>query len=402
MNRFKYKAKKKDGTIISAFIEALNTEDAIDRICKFGYFPIHVQEQVNKGNSKGIRYYFESFFIRKKINVFASQLSELIKNGMPVLYSIDVIISQTDSSILVEVFNDLYVRIKDGESLSEALAFYPSFFDQFFISMIKVGEENGTLSEILKKIVITRKKQDSISSKMKSALVYPAVVAVVGIAAVVFMMTNVMPKLVTMLQSMNVELPMPTLVLISIVNWFESYFLFFLIFLVLLYFLCSSLVKRNREFVDKLKLNIPFIGNAILRSDLSGFCAALGTSLESGLQLIKALELSASIVSNRYLKGIIMKCHDKVINGQSLGQTMKETGVFPKIVTNMISVSEKSGSLSTTLLNIADNYEEEIDEFLKRVMTLIEPAIIVCLGIAVGFIVIALLLPVFSMDVLVQ
>ena len=268
--------------------------------------------------------------------------------------------------------------------------------------MVKVGEDNGTLAQILKKIVLTRKKQDSISTKIKSALVYPAVVAVVGIAAVVFMMTNVMPKLVTMLVSMNVKLPMPTLLLINIVKWFESYFSLFLILLVLMYFICMGLVKKNRFIFDKLKINMPFVGTALLRSDLARFCAALGTSLESGLQLIKSLELSASIVSNEYLKDIIMKCHDQVVNGRSLGQTMKDAKVFPKIVTNMISVSEKSGSLTTTLLNIADNYEEEIDEFLKRVTTLIEPAIIVCLGIVVGFIVIALLLPVFSMDVLVQ
>jgi len=403
MAQFKYKAKDRAGKVVSSFIEGESKEDAIDKICQLGYYPINVEDLQEAYRTDAITISpFEQFSLRKNVTNFTRQLASLLKSGIPVLKAIAIILEQDTSRGFRGILEDAFMNIKDGKNLSWVFAKYPMIFDKFYVSMIKVGEDNGTLSEILFKLVDYRKKQDEIKSKISGALAYPLLVGTVGFFSVVFIMTNVMPKLISLIQGMRLKLPACTLALIKTAGFVQDYFYAICLFIILAYILVSGLLrnKQAKLAIDAFKLKLPIFGRLIIESEMANFSQTLKASLESGLQMLKSLELSISVITNQVVIDELEKVHASVTTGVSIGACMKGSKVFPEMVGSMISVGEESGRLTDILGQVAEDYEIRVSETIKVLMTFIEPVTTLLLGAVVGFIVVSLLLPIFSMDIL--
>ena len=405
MARYRYKAKEKSGNIINSYIDADSKEDAIEQICQIGYYPISVEDE--SGNQKG-RVLSSRVFIgsrlKKDITTFTRQLANLLKSGIPLLKSIRIISDQAESEYLRAMLDDIFVRVKDGKSFSSALKVHARIFDHFFTAMVQAGEENGTLPDALLTIVDHRKKQDEIASKIKGALVYPAFITLVGIGSVFFILTNVMPKLIKLITSMDMELPPMTKLLIDTSGFLQHYTVWILIALLALYLLY---IRINRHRISKLaadrfRLQIPLFGTLLLQSEFVRFTRTIETSLNSGLQMLKSIELGISVLNNEVVKNALMQTYDGVKSGATMGTSMRKAAIFPQMMCSMIAVGEESGRLVGVLGQIAEEYEIKVSDTTKVIMTLIEPAIILVIGSIIGFIVMALLLPVFQMDILVK
>ncbi|MDD4203266.1 MAG: type II secretion system F family protein, partial [Candidatus Omnitrophica bacterium] len=373
MTKYTYKARQEDGKIVTAFMDATGKEEAIDRICKFGYYPISVEEvklgQVKKNVKVGV---LDGIYLYKDITTFTSQLSDLIKNGMPILSAISVIEEQTQNKKLRTIVAEIFLRIKDGAKFSDVLRTYSSCFDRFYVSMVRVGEDNGTLAEVLAKIEENRKKQAAIKRKLRSALVYPLLIIIVGVFSVMFMMTHVLPKLVDLIASMNVSLPVPTQILIKIIDFFEKNGTQIIIGAIIVLLMITRIMKipKNRVWFDKVKVKFPLFGQVLLKEELARFLGTFSVSLNNGLQLINALDLSTETIENEFVKKEIEGFSKHIRNGESLGNVMKKSKIIPIMLSNMVSVSEQSGSLPETLNNISQDYEMEMDEIVKSLMVL--------------------------------
>lgn len=405
MAEYSYKAKDDKGKIISSFIEASSKEEAVEEISQLGLFPLSVEPAAKTAAVSRVEIpAVQAAMMRRDVTSFSRQLASLLKSGISVLNAISIIAKQSDRKRFKIVLDNLFTSIKDGKPLSIALAEHPALFDKFYVSMIKVGEENGTLPEILARIVQYRKKQDEIKTRIKGALVYPGIVAVVGFFTVLFVMTNVLPKLLSLIDSIGVDKPKPTLVLMSVVAFLQQYAWLIICVLGLLYVPLRAYLRKKKAVLpfEGLKLKVPVFGRLILESEIVLFSKTLKTSLESGLQLLKSIELAASVMTNGAMKHEMELFYDEIRSGTSLGVMLRKSKLFPVSVGNMIVVGEESGKLTDVLEQIAEDYETHVDETVKLLLTLIEPLIILVLGGLVGFIAIALLLPVFNLNVMVK
>lgn len=406
MQEFNYKAKDSSGKVISGTTEALTKEEAIEKICQKGLYPVSVDDGKREDAwYSAVRFgFFDTFFLRSEVTNFTRHLASLLKSGIPILKSIGIVSEQAGNKKFKDTLQTIFNDIRDGKNLSESLSRYPLLFDRFFISMVHVGEDNGTLPEILIKLTEHRKAQDEIASSIRGASVYPAFIALAGIATLAFIMTNVLPKLVGIIESMGASLPAATAFLIGLVNIFSRYYWALLVLAVLIIGGYKIFLKNphNRLAIDGFKLKLPIYGKLVFESELVKFANTLKVSMDSGINILKALDLSASVLSNEVVKKEVEKFYNDVKSGSSLGVRMKSSKIFPPIISNMVTIGEESGSLSSILEQITKDYEWKLNQTTKMLMSLFEPAVILFIGIIVGFIVIALLLPIFQMDVIIK
>ncbi|MDD5438959.1 MAG: type II secretion system F family protein [Candidatus Omnitrophica bacterium] len=405
MSEFKYRAKDRTGKIIAAVIQAQSEKEAIERICQAGQYPLSVDLVAGAtGSTRAERpmSLMDMMNARKNVTDFTRQLANLLKSGIPILNALGIVIDQCESPYFRSVLQHVFGEIRDGKKFSEVLAKYPGLFDAFYISMVRVGEDNGTLPDVMARLIEYRRKYDEIRGKIKGALAYPALVACVGFATVLYIVTQVLPKFLTLIENTRMKLPPVTAGLLKVVTFLHTYFAVFAIGLGILYIALINLYRlpKSRLMIDRLLLRLPVCGRLILESEMVKFSRTLITSLESGLHILISLELACSVLSNRVLVAELERCVDDVRNGMSLGLRMKMAKVFPSMVAGMIAVGEESGRLTEMLGQIADDYEWRVNETIRAIMVLIEPAIILVLGAIVGFIVVALLLPLFQMDAL--
>jgi len=405
MPEFKYRAKGTTGNVVSSSVHAATREDAIEKICALGYYPLSVDDDYKADGPGGVGItFFDRISMKSSVTIFAQQLASLFKSGIPILKAVNIISDECGHKKFKTVLDGIFGDIRDGKSLAAALTRQPALFDKFFISMVHVGESNGTLPEVLLRLVKHMKKQDEIRSKIKGALIYPVLIGIVGFCAVFFIMTNVLPKIIVLIEGVGMTLPAITVLLIDTVRFFQKYSITMVIavIIVCLLFLKMHKNQQNRLALDAFKLRLPVYGNLIMQSDLIRFARSLSASLESGLLLLTSLELSTGLVNNGVIKKELVHCYDAVKSGSSFGQMMKRSKVLPSMMSHMISVGEESGHITDTLDEIAEDYEWRMNETIRILLSLLEPMIILVLGGVVGFIVLALLLPIFNMDIMIK
>jgi len=402
MAEFSYKAKEDSGKIISSTINALSKEEAVEKLCQKGLYPILVEEVVRSVRRTDVKLSsLDGMTMRKHVTVFARQMANLLKSGISVLRGLALMSEEHTNARFRAILNNIYLDIKDGKSLSQAIGAYPVIFDAFFVSMVKVGEDNGTLPENFARLVNHRKRQDDIRGKIKSALIYPAIIAIVGFFSLLYVMTSVLPKLIGIIDQLNIQKPAATVMLIAIVNFLKQYAIFVLAGIFIVYMAIVGVYKseKGRLVLDKFKLSIPVYGSLVLRSEIATFADTLRASLDSGLQILRSLELALSVLDNTEIKRELNRSYQDIKNGMTLGESLKKMYIIPPMTSGMVIVGEESGRLSVTLAQISEDYESQVNDSVRTLMTLIEPVIIIGLGILIGFIVIALLLPIFSMDI---
>lgn len=335
----------------------------------------------------------------KDFAVFCRQFQAMLNAGVPIINCLDIIIQQTTNKRFKEIISDIYESLQKGFTLSESLGKHDKVFPTIFISMIEAGEVSGNIDVIMDRLAVHFEKEYKINNKIKSAMTYPAVIAVVATAVVIFLLTSVMPTFLGMFQSSGIELPTITKALLNISNFIKNrwYFIIIAIIAVIISYRILLKNKNNRIIRDKIKLKIPVIKNISLKVATSRFTRTLSTLLSSGVPLISSLEIVSKVTGNEYIESILIDSKEEVKKGINLSSPLNKFNVFQPMVISMIKIGEDSGSLDEILGVTASFYDEEVDVAVNKLTTIMEPIMLVIMAIVVGFIVVGMLLPMFDM-----
>ncbi len=397
---FEYKAKKGTAEIVTGQVDARTQEEAIEFISQQGFLPVSIVER--KGSLPSVVTVSSGKVRPRELLIFSRQLASLLKAGIPILRALSLINQQVKSLFFKNIILSLHQEIKEGRSFSDALTKYPSIFSSFFVAMIKVGEESGNLKEMLARLAEYQERQEEISSKVRAALAYPIFMTFVGIGTITFILTFVMPRISVLFSSTGQSLPWQTQVLLAISSVFQHGWLALLVGFIVGGFLFSSWCQTpsGRSLTSRVKLKLPLIGDLVLKAELAQFARTMELLMKSGISLLKGLSIVASTLNNETLKQELLACRKDIEDGSSLGQSLRKSKMMPQMMTNLITVGEESGALGHVMGDIADFYEEETNAAIKLATTLLEPLMILAVGLVVGFMVVAMLLPIFQMDML--
>ncbi|MCR4316129.1 MAG: type II secretion system F family protein [Planctomycetes bacterium] len=330
---------------------------------------------------------------------FTRQLSTLLKSGIPIANSLNILIEQIESKSLAIVLRDVRERITQGASFSEALDKHKRAFTTLYVNMVRAGEAAGNLDEILDKLAKYIQSQNRIKGKIGAAMTYPVVLAIIAILVVIFLMTFVVPRM-TMIFKRNADaLPWITKFVVGTSDFIAGNWLFLILALIGIWVTIYSLMQTNkgRYFYDTALLKIPALGDLMKKSYISRFCVTLSTLLRSGLPALDALKIVKTVIGNKVLEDTIIEVHDKILEGADISGPLKKSGVFPPAVGYMIAVGEQAGSLEEILDKIAESYDEELDLAIQKFTSMLEPLLIVFMAFVVGGIVASILIPLLQM-----
>lgn len=402
MTLYKFRAKHGSEKVINGHIEATTREEAIDKVNQMGYIPVEVKEETV--GSKQRRHLFSGKVKSSHVTIFSRQLASFMKSGMPILRALTIISEEAENHSLKAMFDSIRAEMKDGKTLSSALANYPKVFPALYIAMVRTGEDSGTLPEVFVRIADHRQKQEGIISQVRMALVYPILMACVGMATIGFMFAFVMPRLMRIFTTIGGELPLVTKILISISNGLRSYWPWLVLGIALLVFVVRQNLrtKTGRVIFSRLKLSLPVFGDFTRKAELARFARTLELLIRNGIPILKAIKTSIPILDNEVIREELWRSCKELEQGSSFGKSLKRSTLFPAFMTNLLIVGEESGRLDEALSEIADSYERQTNETIKVMTTLLEPVMILIMGTVVGFIVIAMLLPVFQINLMVQ
>ncbi len=402
MPRYTYTAKPKPNKTISGFIEAESEQDAINKITRMGYFPTSVKYETLSLEKKGGISFRK--IPKKDIVAFTRQFSTLIESGINILNAFNIISGQAVNKNLGVILNDIAGRIKEGSSLSESLAIFPGLFSNMYCAMVRTGEASGDLKNTLKRLADHMEEEEEFRNSLRSAMVYPFFIFAVSALTVIALLVFVIPRLVVMFQDMGQALPLPTRMLIGVSNLLREYGWIIIGGIFICVFFLRRMYKspKGRLSWDSFRLKMAFFGPVNLKAQVSRLMRTLSLLLSSGIAITPALEISASVLDNQVLKSEVLKFKEQISSGSSLYEAFKGSKYFPGLVTNIISVGEETGSLDKSLMRLAQDYEREVSRTLKDFIRLLEPVIILVMGLLVGFIVISMLLPIFQINLTVR
>jgi len=397
MSKFIYKAKKGPEEVLEGNIEADSENIAVNKLIQSGYYPIWIKE--DKGIESKRQVVIQRVSRRGLAN-FTRQLSELLNSGLGLYNALNVIENQIESNYLKTVIGNIKGHIKDGKTFSEALKNHPVIFSDLYVNLVRSGEESGSLTEVLANIADFLDKDEDMRTKLIAALAYPGLMAVVGFVTIFILIAFVVPRLVNMFIEMGEKLPLPTSIVIGLSDFVRTYWFLLALFVVIVIFLFQS-SKSNmaaKNGIDRFKLKIPVFGKLLKDTELARFSRTLSMLLKNGVPVLHSLKITSDVITNVVIKNQVKAIHKDVMEGMSLSSAIKKNTSFPVFVINMTAIGEEGGFLDKALLTIARSYEIEIDRLMKIITALLEPVFILIMGLAVGFIVVAMLLPVFQIS----
>jgi type IV pilus assembly protein PilC len=400
------------GKEVKAEIDAGSEAEAADKIRALNYFPTKVLPKGGKGKSgvataqgpQAVGRKRGGFSLNFRVNqkhltTFTRQFATLMDAGLPIVRSLDILHAQIKPGILKNTVADVKEDVEGGSSLSEALSKHPTVFDRLYVNMVKAGEAGGVLDDILARLAEYREKAQRLQQKIIGALVYPAAVITIAALILTFIMIFIIPKFKQMFEEMNLgSLPAMTELLLAIATAIKDWW-FLLIFIPVLFVIAFKLVVRvpaGRMLVDRFKLRVPVFGIIISKSSISRFCRTLGTLVQSGVPILDALAIIKNATGNMVVAAAVETVHNSIKEGDTIAEPLRHSGVFDDMVVNMIQVGEETGELDKMLIKVADTYDAEVDTLVGALMSLLEPILIVGMGLTVGFIVISLFLPLIS------
>lgn len=402
MPKFTYTAKTQPNQTIQGSIDAESEADAINKLTKQGYFPLSIKSEelaFDKENIFRLRR-----ISRKDIVMFTRQLSTLVESGVNVINGLSIISNQTPNKYLKAVLSDVGAQIRDGKSLSESLFNHPYLFSDLYTSVVHTGEASGNLTVALSRLADFLEKEEEFKNSLRASLTYPVFVFAVGVLTILVLLLFVIPRLVSMFEDMGQTLPLPTRILINTSASLRSYgWLYILIIFVCIFFLrrfCRS--QQGRIAWDRFKLKLPVTGLIVLKTEIGRLMRTLSLLISSGINIVPALSVSAAVIQNQIIKQEAQKFKDGITGGLSLSKCLANSKLFPLFVTNIVAVGEETGVLEKSLMRIADDYERDVDRTLKTLTRLLEPVIILVMGVIVGFIVLSMLLPIFQINLIVR
>jgi general secretion pathway protein F len=398
MGVYKYRAKKGPEDLIEGKIEAESEKEAIEKIIQMGYVPVRIEAYGAASQSETSTGRIKSH----QITIFSRQLASLLRSGIPILTSLNIISEQSENPHLKESLRNIYNAVKDGATFSSSLSKFPGVFSPLYIAMIRSGEDSGALPEVLLRISDYRAKQEEMFSRFRMALAYPILMAVVGLATVIFMLTFVMPRLMRIFVNMGQTLPLPTRILISLSQTLRQWWIWLILAVIILLIRRQAKTKAARLFFSLLKLRLPIFGKLFLKLELSRFSRTLELLIKNGIPILKAIGIATPIVQNEIIKNQLNQSYKELEQGGSFGKSLKNSKLFPLFMSNLIIVGEESGKLDEALLEVSSAYERDADEAMRVITSLLEPLMILAMGLIVGFIVVSMLLPIFEINVMVR
>ena len=409
MPTFQYEAMDNTGREVKDTIDASTQEEAQQLIRQKGFFVTKISERSKakkkgpapkKGGRKGKK---KSFTIgkisTKQLCTFTRQLSTLQDAGLPILRSLKILHGQCKPGVLKNSLEDVVEDIESGATLSDAFAKHPKAFDKLYCNMIKAGEAGGALESILQRLADFKEKSQSLKRRIKSAMVYPIVVITVACAIVGFILYFIIPKFEAIFKDFGVDLPSMTKFLITASHFVIDYF-YVCILMPVFFWIFLKLVYRNKTgayICDRILLMIPVMGAIVEKSTVARTTRTLGTLVQSGVPILESLNIVRDTAGNMVFERAFTRIYDSIREGETIAQPLREARIVDDIVVNMIDVGEETGDLDTMLNKIADNYDEEVEALVESLVSLLEPIMIVVLGGIIGFIVIALFLPLISL-----
>jgi type IV pilus assembly protein PilC len=414
MPTFAYTAMSTSGQEVKDEIDATSSEEAINKIRAKKLFPTKVKE---KAASKGLKKKKADDtsltptrkmpiaiggVARKQLVAFTRQLSTLQDAGLPILRSLQILETQQKPGLMKAIVGGVADEVEGGGTLSDAMSKYPKAFDKLYVNMINAGELGGVLDIILSRLADFMEKAAKLKKKVIGAMIYPAVVISIAVGIVSLIMVFVIPKFVQIFKDFKVDLPEITVVLINISNFFApptngwAYVLFSPILLMLLIKLIK-LSEGGKYAVDLVKLKIPILGSILAKTSIARFTRTLGTLISAGVPILDAINITKETCGNEVYSRALVKVHDAIREGESMADPLRATKVCDALVVNMIDVGEETGDLDKMLMKIADNYDNDVDVLVGSLISILEPVMVVVLGVIVGFIVIALFAPMIAL-----
>ena len=392
MPTFTYTARAVNGELKTATIDAPSREEVVAQLRRQRMSVVKVDEQTKKVKTRG------SIKMRD-IVIFTRQFSTMINAGLPLVQALDILAKQTENKVLSEVTRAVVFDVESGHTVADALAKHPNAFSDLYVNMVAAGEAGGILDTILMRLATFMEKNDALVRKVKGAMIYPGVIMSVAFIAICVLLIFVIPVFESMFGSVGLALPLPTRIVIGMSRFLKGYW--WLLggtvgggFMLLKRYYATSGGKLT---IDKLLLKMPVLGDVLRKSAVSRFTRTLGTLISSGVSILDGLEITAKTAGNRVIQDAIMQSRASIAGGDTIAAPLQKSAVFPPMVISMIAVGEQTGGLDEMLSKIADFYDEEVDAAVGGLLSLLEPIMIVFLGIVVGGMVVAMYLPIFDM-----
>ena len=408
MSVYEYTALDEKGRESKGFVDAMGIAAARQKLREEGVYPTEINQAADKKDTALSGVLGMNLWQRvstKDVSIFTRQLSTLLGSGIPLVPSLSVLIAQTKNQLLKQTLAQIREQVNEGKSLTQGMLNFPRIFPPFYVNMIRAGESSGTINLVLERLADFSENQQALMSKIRSALAYPIIMLFIGSGVIFLLMTFVVPKITGIFIDMHQTLPLITVVLIGVSNFLKS---FWWLILVLLAAAIAALkymttgTEAGRRMWDTAKLKIPVWGQVNLKIAIARFCRTLATLLQSGVPLLSSMEIVRNVVNNILIGEAINKASKDVEEGKGLSGPLTESGLFPPLVTEMVAVGEQTGTLEKMLNRVATAYETEAQSDIMVMTSLLEPLMILVMGLVVGFIVISILLPIFEMNQLVR
>jgi len=401
---YEYTAYDQKGKSRSGIIEADHEPAARAKLRAAGKYPVELKENLSQSTSTGKHLLATSFSFERvksgEIHLFTRQLATLLGAGIPLVNTLSSLLEQTANPALKKVLAQIKDSINEGNTLTNSLARHPKLFSSIYINMVRAGEASGSLDIVLEKLADFGEKQQTLQGRLKAALVYPVFMAIVGSAILFLLVTYIVPNITKVFDDMERTLPLPTRLLLSLSDLLRGYWWLVLLLLVGLFFSFRLFLKsdKGRQLWDLFKLKMPIIGNVNQKIILARFGSTLASLLGSSVPLVTSMQIVQSIVNNSLIAEVIEDAIDQIRKGKSMAKALGGSPWFPPIFVQMISVGEQSGNMEPMLQKVSQAYEREVDMAILGMTSLLEPIMILAMGLAVGFVVLSILLPIFEMN----
>jgi general secretion pathway protein F len=400
---FEYKALDASGKSVAGIIDADTAKEARQKLRMENLYTTSVteaEESVSLTSEVKVRQVFQRIR-RKDVAAATRQLATLLRSGMPLVQSLSAIIEQLEGYPLQKPMLEIREKVNSGSSFADALGDHPKLFSNLYVGMVRAGESAGALETILQRLAEYLEKSEKQRNRIRSIMVYPVVMLLVGGGVLTFLMTYVVPMLTQLFIEMGRDLPLPTQILIAVSDFMKSYKMLIAVagFVAVLVALKRYIRKdKGRYLYDSFRLKLPVIGSLVRKTCMVRFSRTLGTLVAGGVPLLQALEIVRDVVGNAVIGKTLDEARENIARGETISDPLKNSHQFPPIVTHMIAVGEASGNLEEMLFSVADAYEDEVETTVTGLTSLLEPIIIILMGVVVGFIVLSILLPIFDMN----
>ena len=399
MPLYRYKGRKETGEMVEGVLEAPDESGVMKKAGELGYSISSISQE------KSAFHFQEDIFIRftriKKTDIsqFARQLATMLRSGLTVLQTFDVLIGQSENKRFQRILIRIKKDLEEGLSLSDALANHHKIFSSLFMSTLRVGEESGRLEETLDQLALFLEKEVDLREKVKSGLMYPQMLVLTAVFVIFFLVTFVFPKFAYVFARAKVPLPLPTRMLFQFSLFLRShwYFILGVIVVIVMSILAYIRTPAGRLVFDRLKLNLPLFGNLFRKIAISRFSRSMEVLTRSGVNILASLRMVRESAGNMVFRNVFKNVEATVSEGHGFTHPLEESGEFPSMAVRMIRVGEETGRMPEAFRNVADNYEQEVDRVLKNLTAILEPIIVVIMAAVVGFIALSIFLPIFDM-----